>query len=203
MFSISYFENQRRTRIIATLGPATNDRESVIRLLESGVNIIRLNMSHGSHDDHQHSFELVRQAARQLKQQVAIFCDLCGPKIRVGLLKEGAMQLRARSEVVVTTRAEVSDISNAALIGTDASAFQPEIPMFGICTDDNTARILMLHWGVTPVVMQTHETSNWKHMAKTLSRKLNIKLKGQSVAVLSGFGKRSDNNQPVLKLMKF
>jgi pyruvate kinase len=83
------------------------------------------------------------------------------------------------------------------------SAFRPKVPIFGICVDEQTARILMLHWGVIPVVMQTHETSNWESMAKALSRKLQLKLKGQSVAVLSGFGKRSDNNQPVLKLLKF
>jgi pyruvate kinase len=80
MFSATNFDSLRRTRIIATLGPATNDRETVTRLLESGVNIIRLNMSHGSHEDHQHSFELVRQAARSLKLQVAIFVTCVAPR---------------------------------------------------------------------------------------------------------------------------
>jgi len=478
MMNISNHENYRRTRIIATLGPATNNAETVSRLLESGVNIIRLNMSHGTHQDHQLSFELVRTAAARLQRQVAIFCDLCGPKIRVGTLQEGAIKLRARSEVTVTTRkvtgseglipcqyaslhkdvkpgdrillddgkmelkvssverrdircrvvyggtltdkkginlphskvssssltasdkqdvlfalqmgadcialsfvrdagdiaqlkrymkrqgnvlpviakiekpealqnideilrqsdaimvargdlgieideasvpmvqkdlinrarsackpvivatqmmesmivesrptrAEVSDVSNAALNGADAvmlsgetsigrypvqavrymahilkqleqwqrqhpdnlhqvdmlvtrnprravasaainiardlgllglfvptssgataavvSAFRPSAPIYGICTDEKTARILMLNWGVIPLVLQEHETHDWEQMVKMLDRKLKLGLKSESIAIISGFGKRSDNNKPVLKLLK-
>ncbi|MCP4075670.1 MAG: pyruvate kinase [Gammaproteobacteria bacterium] len=94
----------RKTRIIATLGPATSDLETISKLLLAGVNIIRLNMSHGSHEHHKKSFKLVKRAAKKLKIQVGIFCDLCGPKIRVGLLKNGEMQLKSRSIVTITTR---------------------------------------------------------------------------------------------------
>ncbi len=97
-------EINRKTRIIATLGPATSDLETIIKLLQAGVNIIRLNMSHGSHGHHKKSFKLVKKAASKMKIQVAIFCDLCGPKIRVGLLKNGEMQLKSRSIVTITTR---------------------------------------------------------------------------------------------------
>ncbi len=475
----SFSSSDRKTRIIATLGPATNNRDMITRLLQAGVNIIRLNMSHGSHEDHRRSFELVRTLARKLKQEVAIFCDLCGPKIRVGLLENGEMELKARSEVLITTRkligsgnlipcqyarlhldvkagekiliddgklelkvlgvegkdircrvvyggilknkkginlpsshvssssltrtdradlrfaqdmdadfialsfvrsaddvrqlktamkrygrvlpviakiekpealqnfdeilhesygimiargdlgieidaarvpmvqkdliqrarsacrpvivatqmmesmitesrptrAEVGDVSNAALNGADAvmlsgetsvgryplqavaymahileemehwqndnpqtlhnvdmqvthsprralanaavsittdldllgifvptssgttagvvSSYRPSVPQYGICKDDRTARLLMLHWGITPIIMKEHETANWERMIRCIARRLHIKLKGQSVAVLSGFGKRSDNNQPVLKIIRF
>lgn len=94
----------RRTRIIATLGPASNDETMIGKLLEAGVNIIRLNMSHGSHADHETSFHLVRKVAAEQKRHVAIFCDLCGPKIRVGELDGGEMLLKPRSEVIITTR---------------------------------------------------------------------------------------------------
>ncbi len=94
----------RKTRIIATLGPATSDYDSVLKLLQAGVNVIRLNMSHGSHDHHRKSFALVRKAAAKLDRHVAIFCDLCGPKIRVGLLEGGSMTLRSRTKVTITTR---------------------------------------------------------------------------------------------------
>lgn len=469
----------RRTRIIATLGPATSDRETIARLLQSGVNIVRLNMSHGSHEHHRRSFDLVRKVARKQKLPVAIFCDLCGPKIRVGFLEGGEMKLAARSEVVVTTRklvgkdnvipcqyaslhkdvkpgqrilmddgklelkvldvnkhdvrcrviyggllkdkkginlpdstvssssltkadrkdtlfaqqmgadfialsfvrsaedvrklknamkrngkvlpiiskiekpealdniddiiresyaimiargdlgieidaarvpmvqkdlinrarsacrpvivatqmmesmitdsrptrAEVGDVSNAALNGADAvmlsgetsvgkyplqavrymhhileemetwqsqnpqvlktvdmqptysprralanaavnitsdlgllglfvptssgttagvvSAYRPSAPLFGICADDKTARLLMIHWGVTPIIMHEHETGDWEKMIRSVARQYKFKLKGHAVAVLSGFGKRSDNNQPVLKILRF
>jgi pyruvate kinase len=469
--------NHRHTRIIATLGPATNNADSIRRLLETGVNIFRLNMSHGNYQDHEQSIVLVRQLAQKLGLTVAIFCDLCGPKIRVGLLKDGQMDLRARAVVILTTRlvermvdlipcqyrslhkdveigdkillddgnielkvlaikgrdihcrvvyggvlrdkkginlpgsrvssdsltpadrhdvrfalkmevdlialsfvreasdilklrrfmkrqgselpviakiekpealsnidqiidvsyaimiargdlgieidaadvpmvqrdlicrarraskpvivatqmmesmiessrptrAEVGDVSNAALNGADAvmlsgetsvgkypiqavrymahilqqqeqwqatqalqpdpvtrdfsgsprralaqaavtlardlnlvglfvptatgstagvvAALRPGHPVFGICTEEKVARVLMLHWGVIPVVMQADETNDWDRMIKILGRRLKISLKGQSVAILAGFGKRSDNNQPVLKLL--
>jgi pyruvate kinase len=470
---------KRKTRIIATMGPSTSKREMITKLLQAGVNIVRLNMSHGSHDEHRKSFQMVRSEAKKLNLPVAIFCDLCGPKIRVGVLEGGQMTLKSRTEVLVTTRklignegvipcqyaslhkdvkpgerillddgklelkvveikqkdircrviyggllkdkkgmnlpdshvssssltptdrkdvlfaqqmgadfialsfvrsaqdiiklkqtmkrngpmlpviakiekpealdnfdeilresyaimiargdlgieidaatvplvqkdlinrarsackpvivatqmmesmildsrptrAEVSDVSNAALNGADAvmlsgetsvgryplqavrymdhileqmeawqrknpqglnsldmkvtqsprralanaavhithdmdllglfvptsggatasvvAAFRPSAPLIGICEDDATARLLMIHWGVTPVVMPSHETNDWEKMIYSISKGLQFSLKNRSVAALSGFGKRSDNNQPVLKILHF
>lgn len=470
---------KRNTRIIATLGPSTSDRDTVEKLLQAGVNIVRLNMSHGSHEDHEKSFKMVRSLASKLRLPVAIFCDLCGPKIRVGLLHEGEMTLKARAEVIVTTRkltgkdnvipcqyaslhkdvkpgerillddgklelkvlgverreircrvvyggvlkdkkginlpdshvssssltatdrkdvifaqqhgadfialsfvrsaddliklkqtmkrngpllpiiakiekpealdnfdeivnesyaimiargdlgieidaarvplvqrelinrarsacrpvivatqmmesmitdsrptrAEVGDVSNAAMNGADAvmlsgetsvgryplqavkymdhilqemeqwqrenplslhsldmkvtqsprralanaavnitddldllglfvptssgttagvvSAFRPSAPLIGICEEESTARLLMIHWGVTPVVMPPNETNDWEQLIHSISKEFGYSIKNRSVAVLSGFGKRSDNNQPVLKILRY
>ena len=82
----------RKTRIIATLGPSTSSLEMITKLLQAGVNIVRLNMSHGTHDDHRKSFQMVRKLAKKLNLPVAIFCDLCGPKIRVGVLERIAAE---------------------------------------------------------------------------------------------------------------
>ena len=469
----------RKTRIIATLGPATSDDEMITRLLQAGVNIIRLNMSHGVHAEHRRSFSRVKKAAARLKKHVAIFCDLCGPKIRVGVLQDGAMQLKARAIVTLTTRevigrdgvipcqyaslhkdvavgdrillddgkmelkvlavqgrdircrviyggllqdrkginlpdtavsspaltandkkdvlfaqqlgadfvalsfvrsaqdiiqlkrymkrhgaelpiiakiekpealdnfddileqsyaimvargdlgieidaaqvpmvqkdlinrsriackpvivathmmesmitnsrptrAEVGDVSNAALNGADAvmlsgetsvgrypvqavkqmdhiltelekwrcnnpqasvqldmratdsprralthaavgiardmnllglfvpttsgttasvvAAFRPPAPIIGICLDDKTARLLMLHWGVLPVVLPQQQSQDWQTMSKAIARRFRFKLAGESVAVLSGFGQGPENYHPVLKLLNF
>lgn len=471
--------SDRKTRIIATLGPATGSEEMISKILLAGVNVVRLNMSHGCHEDHEISFNSVRKVATELKMQVAIFCDLCGPKIRVGVLENGEMTLKGRAQVVVTTRpvigkdnvipcqysslhkdvkpgdrillddgklelkvleinqkdiqcrvtyggilrdkkgmnlpdssvssssltkndrkdvqfaikmgadfialsfvrtaqdiiqlkkymkrhgrvlpviakiekpealvnfdeilsesyaimvargdlgieidaaqvpmvqkdlinrsriacrpvivatqmmesmivdsrptrAEVSDVSNAALSGADAvmlsgetsvgkypvqavkymdhvlqemekwqrdnsqyqpkvdmqitytprralahaaidiahdlkliglflpttsgttagvlSAFRPTVPFYGICMDEDTARIMMLHWGVLPVILPEHQTHDWEQMIRKIARKSKLKLKGQSAAVLAGFGNRTDNNQPVLKILRF
>lgn len=479
MATLSVNRSTRKTRIIATLGPASSDEETISKLLQSGVNVIRLNMSHGTHVHHRQSFQRVRKVAARLKLQVAIFCDLCGPKIRVGLLQDGEMFLQARSKVIVTTRpllgrnhvipcqykslhkdvkqgdrillddgklelkvtaitnrdvtcrvvyggvlkdkkginlpdsqvssssltandrkdvlfalemgadfialsfvrtgndverlkqymkrqgkllpviskiekpealqniddilahsyaimvargdlgieidaarvpmvqkdlisrarkvckpvivatqmmesmitesrptrAEVGDVSNAALNGADAvmlsgetsvgrypvqavkymdhilmemerwqfdnpqnlrnvdmnvtrsprqalanaavsissdlgllglfvptstgatagvvAAYRPFAPIYGICSEKKIAHKLMLHWGVTPVVMPSKFSSDWEQMIKSIARRLRVKLKNQSVAVLSGFGKQSDNNQPVLKIIRF
>ncbi len=479
MINSSSIKGDRRTRIIATLGPASGDLETVTKLIKTGVNVVRLNMSHGNHEHHKASFNMVRKAARSLDVQVAIFCDLCGPKIRVGVLQEGQMELKARSEVIVTTRkvigregtipcqyaslhkdvkaedriliddgkmelkvlsikqrdikckvvyggilkdkkginlpdstvssssltendkkdvrfaqqmgadfialsfvrsaediqqlkqymrrkgvelpviskiekpealhnfdeileesyaimvargdlgieidgaqvpivqkelinrsrqacrpvivatqmmesmitdsrptrAEVGDISNAALNGADAvmlsgetsvgkypiqavrymqhillelerwqqqnpepqhvlnmmieasprraltkaavgmaldlkllglfvpttsgetagvvSAFRPSVPIVGICTGKETARRLMLHWGIKPVVLTRKETRNWEDMMEMVSSLLKIKMKGQQVAILSGFGKETEEDYPVLKLLSY
>jgi pyruvate kinase len=94
----------RRTKIVVTLGPASSDREVIERLISAGANVVRLNMSHGTHEEHRERFALVRAAAEKLGASVAIFADLCGPKIRVGSFVGGRITLNSGDRVVVTTR---------------------------------------------------------------------------------------------------
>ena len=94
----------RRTKIVATLGPASSTPERIARLVRAGVNVFRLNMSHGDHAGHATAYATVRDAAEQLGRQVAVLADLCGPKIRVGTFPDGAIQLRRGERVTVTTR---------------------------------------------------------------------------------------------------
>jgi pyruvate kinase len=94
----------RRTKIIATLGPATATAKKIDELLDAGVNLIRLNMSHGDHDQHRALFAAVRRSAEAHDRPVAILMDLCGPKIRVGRFRDGAIRLRQNAQVTVTTR---------------------------------------------------------------------------------------------------
>src|SRR3712207_145367 len=95
---------RRRTKIVATLGPASHDAAMIERLIQAGVDIFRLNTSHGSHQDHRTAYERVRAAAARLGQPVAVLADLCGPKLRVGRFAGGSIPLTAGSPVVVTTR---------------------------------------------------------------------------------------------------
>lgn len=74
----------KRTKIIATLGPSTDSYEAIKRLIEDGANGIRLNFSHGSHDERTRQIQWIRKASRELKKPVAIIQDLQGPKIRLG-----------------------------------------------------------------------------------------------------------------------
>ena len=95
----------RRTKIIATIGPTSSD-ESVLRsLIKAGVDVIRLNMSHGTHDSHRTNFQRVRSVAKQESKHVAILMDLCGPKIRVGTFKNGEITLKEKETVRVCCRA--------------------------------------------------------------------------------------------------
>lgn len=95
---------QRRTRIVATLGPATADPDGVAALLDAGVDVIRLNLSHGDHAGHARAYEMVRDAASQRARPVAVLADLCGPKIRVGTFPDGPVHLPDGAEVTVTVR---------------------------------------------------------------------------------------------------
>jgi pyruvate kinase len=83
----------RRTKIVATLGPATNTQLSIEKLIKAGATVFRLNFSHGSADDHRERATMVRAAAEALGAHVAILGDLQGPKIRVSTFKNGSVIL--------------------------------------------------------------------------------------------------------------
>lgn len=85
---------ERRTKILITLGPSTDNPEVMARLISAGVNCVRLNFSHGTHTDHQKRVELVRTTAKKLNHIVGILGDLQGPKIRVANFKKSAVTLR-------------------------------------------------------------------------------------------------------------
>lgn len=84
---------KRKTKIIATLGPATSSPASIEELLTAGANVFRLNLSHSSHEDHERAIHAIRERSRALGMPAAILLDLQGPRIRVGRLKGGAVTL--------------------------------------------------------------------------------------------------------------
>src|SRR2546423_11097900 len=95
---------RRRTKIVATVGPASCAPAVLGGLIRAGVNVFRLNLSHGGHADHRAAYEGVRAAAEAAGEPVAVLADLCGPKIRVGRFAGGQVQLAAGERVTVTTR---------------------------------------------------------------------------------------------------
>jgi pyruvate kinase len=94
----------RKTKIIATLGPASGTAEIIHDLIKAGVNIFRLNMSHGEHEGHRNLYFLIRETAKTLNIHITVFADLCGPKIRAGRFIHGSIHLKHGTHVVVTTR---------------------------------------------------------------------------------------------------
>lgn len=94
----------RRTKIIATVGPASSSLGMCSKLIEAGVNVFRLNMSHGTHAGHAASYKVIREAAQALQVPIAVMADLCGPKIRTGEFEGGSVFLKEGSEVRITTR---------------------------------------------------------------------------------------------------
>jgi len=84
---------QRRTKIIATLGPATDDPAVLEALFDSGLDAVRINLSHGSHAEHERRIRQVREQSRKSARSVALLMDLQGPKIRIGRFAKGAIDL--------------------------------------------------------------------------------------------------------------
>ncbi len=82
-----------KTKIVATLGPASNSPEKIKQLIECGVNVFRLNFSHGTHADHKNSYDNIRNSAKELDRIIGILLDLQGPKIRVGKFEKGSVEL--------------------------------------------------------------------------------------------------------------
>jgi len=106
----------RATKIVATLGPASSDPDLLEKMIRAGVNVVRLNFSHGKAEDHIHRAELVRQAAQRAGREVAIMADLQGPKIRVGKFAEGKVMLEPGARFVLdASRAEPGDLQGVGL----------------------------------------------------------------------------------------
>jgi pyruvate kinase len=107
---------RRATKIVATLGPASSDPVLLEQMIRAGVNMVRLNFSHGKAQDHIDRAQLVRAAAARAGREVAIMADLQGPKIRVGKFAENKVQLQTGQKFVLdATRTELGDVNAVGL----------------------------------------------------------------------------------------
>ena len=95
-------DERRRTKIVATLGPASSDAKMIVKLIQAGVNVFRLNFSHGSKDVHKKNIDLIRKEAAKLKRPVGVLQDLQGPKIRTATFKDGKVELKVGDKFKLT-----------------------------------------------------------------------------------------------------
>jgi len=93
---------QRRTKIVCTLCPSSNSKEQITKLVQSGMNVARINFSHGDHEGHGKVIRIIREVAEEQDATLAILADLQGPKIRVGQMKDGAQPMQEGSYVTLT-----------------------------------------------------------------------------------------------------
>ncbi len=93
---------ERRAKIVATIGPSTRDPQSLEKAIKAGMNVARLNFSHGSHQDHLAVLQSVRRLSKELQAPVSILQDLQGPKVRVGKFKKGSIELIPEQIVTIT-----------------------------------------------------------------------------------------------------
>ena len=89
-----------RTKVVCTLGPASSEPSTVLEMVRSGMNLARVNMSHGARSDHLASIRAVRAAADEVGRPVSILADLAGPKIRVGEVQEGGIAVGTGDDVI-------------------------------------------------------------------------------------------------------
>src|SRR5688500_1858559 len=95
----------RRAKILATLGPASDTQEIIESMIGAGVNAVRINMSHGTQEEHTLAVDRARAAAAKMKKPLAILVDLSGPKIRTRTLKDAQpVELKKGAEFTLTTR---------------------------------------------------------------------------------------------------
>jgi len=99
----------RRTKVVATLGPASSDARTLGRMIEAGLDVVRINFSHGTADEHRARVNLVRQLARKCGRAVGVLVDLQGPKIRVGRFKDGKIQLEPGAKFVLDAECKLGD----------------------------------------------------------------------------------------------
>lgn len=108
-------DRPRSTKIVATLGPASSDVDTLEKMFRAGVDVVRMNFSHGTAEDHLKRAETVREACRRSGRTVGIMADLQGPKIRVGKFKEGRVTLQSGADFVLDADCEMGDEQRAGL----------------------------------------------------------------------------------------
>ncbi|MBU7582777.1 MAG: pyruvate kinase [Nostoc sp. TH1S01] len=154
-------DSLRRTKIVATIGPATSSPEMLKAIIEAGATTLRLNFSHGTHADHQRNIRLIRQTAFELNQPVAILQDLQGPKIRLGRFENGSIVLAKGDRFTLTNR-QVVGTQEISCVTYEYLA--EEVPA--------GAKILLDDGRVEMVVEQTNREKGDLHCRVTVGGKL-------------------------------
>lgn len=94
----------RFAKIVATLGPSSSDEAVLVEMVKAGMDVCRLNFSHGTHEDHGAKIKLIRKISKDLGKPLSILMDLQGPKLRIGLLPDGVISLKSGQEVALSSR---------------------------------------------------------------------------------------------------
>jgi pyruvate kinase len=134
------------TKIVATIGPASDAPETVARLIEAGVSVFRLNFSHGELEQHARRLATVREASARLGRPIAVLGDLCGPKIRVGRVPDGGVRAEAGAEVVFRKSAALAGLEGETLVlPTQYPAMIDEVePGHRVLINDGLVRMLAM-----------------------------------------------------------
>ena len=135
----------RRTKIVCTLGPATASREKIEELVAAGMDVARLNLSHGSHEDHRAVYNHIREVSNASGRAIGILLDLQGPKIRLGEFAGGEADLEAGATFTITTRGEEAVHGDARMAATTYADLARDVkPGDPLLIDDGNIRLEVL-----------------------------------------------------------
>jgi pyruvate kinase len=181
----------RRAKIVCTLGPAVNTPNQIRALVDAGMDAARLNLSHGSHDEHERVYRMVRDAAEQTGHGVAVIADLQGPKIRLGSVEGGPCMLENGQEFTITTRDVPGD---STVCSTTYDGLPGDVaPGDPILIDDGKVRLEVLSVDGTEVLTRVM-------VAGPVSDHKGINLPGVAVSVPAMSEKDVDDLRWALRL---
>jgi len=182
---------QKRTKIVATLGPASAKKEILTSLIAKGVDVCRLNFSHGSQEDHLAVINTIREINKEYNMNIGILADLQGPKIRIGKMKEGGAVLLNGAQVEITTHELVGDESRIYIT-------YPEFPK-----DVNENEIILLDDGKIQlrVLRSNREDTVWCEVVHggVLTSRKGVNLPNTKVSIPSLTEEDLDNLHFVLQ----
>ena len=105
----------KKTKIICTIGPASQDEQTLEKLVNAGMNVTRINFSHGSHEEHLGKIKNIKKVREKLKQPISIMLDTKGPEYRIKTFKDGKVTVRAGDTFTFTTKNVVGDQTKVAV----------------------------------------------------------------------------------------
>ncbi len=141
----------RRAKIVATLGPATSSYEQIRAIVEAGVDVARMNLSHGSYDVHEEIYKTVRKVAADTGKAVGIFADLQGPKIRLGRFADGPVMLEKGATFSITTDDILGDVN---ICGTTFKGLPADVKVGDLLLIDD-GKVTLRATAVSPTTVTT------------------------------------------------
>ncbi len=133
----------KRTKIVATVGPASISKDTLKEMIDEGVNVFRLNFSHGTHEDHKLAIQNIRALDDEYGVSTAILCDLQGPKIRIGQIEGGEIEIVGGETIIITN---VETLGTKKKISTNYQSFPLDVnPGEQILLNDGKLRLEVIH----------------------------------------------------------
>lgn len=163
MVRSSKIHRQRQTKIVATLGPATSTKEMIRALFEAGVDIFRLNFSHGTSHDHRERMRIIREIEKELKRPIAVLADLQGPKLRIGTFAKGPIKLDIKQSFRLDLDNKPGDQNRVYL--PHPEIFSALVPDAELLLDDGKVKLRVVKCGADfadTIVVTGHELSDRK-----------------------------------------